>query len=209
MQTWQEWLAGQRAGSGMAVEIVPLQDMLGAAGEKPWGMAHGNVGRWDGNFWRLVGARVTANAREVDGWEQPLIQVIGGLGAVVLVFDPTANAFLIQARQEPGFRDQDGCVRLGPTLQASRANLDATHGGKRPPRAELLDGREIGWVTIPQDGGMFDGKKNGYTVLRISKETIGELRPNERWFTREELQQAFFAGECGEHLVQALPILLF
>lgn len=206
---WDNWLKDQRAASTMAVDIVPLTDMLGAEGEKDWGMVDGNVGRHKRDFWRLAGAHVRAIAREVSGWFQPLIEVLGGPGAVVLVFDPTDGTFLIQARQEPGFKTKEGFIALGPTLQASRANLDASHGGKRPPRAELLDGREIEWVKILQDGGIFSGKINDYAILRLSKQEVGMRNQNERWFKRSELKEAFFAGECGEHLAQVLPIILF
>ncbi len=91
---------------------------------------------------------------------------------------------------------------LAPTVQASKSNLEAAHSGKRPPRAELLDKYPVTWVEIPQDGGRFFGKVNNYGVVEVEEEIIPLT--NERWFTREELREAYLSGDVNEHLTQAL-----
>lgn len=204
MTTWQEWLAERRAAATMDVEEVELDRILGAQGTKDWGMVVGNVGRWDLKFWRLIGARIHAK-REVTAWEQPMVEVLGGPGVVALACDPNMHSYLLQAKAEPGNKTL-GHLLLAPTLQASKANLEAAHGGKRPPRAELLDGREIRWTEFVQDGGIFRGKVNGYAVVLVAEHMVTSLREDERWFNVGELANAVKAGECNEHLLQALAL---
>ncbi|MEK7481139.1 MAG: NDP-hexose 2,3-dehydratase family protein [Patescibacteria group bacterium] len=205
MAMWQEWLAEQRDASTMEVTETELERILGAQGKKPWGMVAGNLGRWDQRFWRVIGMSIIAK-REVPAWEQPMVEVLDGLGTVALVCDPNSHRYLLQAKTEPGNKKKDGHVLLAPTLQASRANLEAAHGGKRPPRAELLDGRELRWTEFVQDGGIFHGKVNRYAVLLKTEQSIGDPQPNERWFTHAELREAVREGACNEHLLQALAL---
>lgn len=204
MATWQEWLLERRVASTMEVEKTELDQILGAQGEKDWGMVAGNLGRWNQKFWRVIGTRIRAK-REVSAWEQPMVEVLGGPGAVALAHDPNSRLYLLQAKAEPGNKTP-GHVLLAATLQASRANLEAAHGGKPPPRAELLDGREITWTRFVQDGGIFIDKENDYAVVLVAEQTVGELRPDERWFTTGELADAVRNGECNEHLLQVLAL---
>lgn len=198
-QSWQEWLASRQAASTMSVSSIPLMDVQG------WGMQpSGDFGRPDGKFWALKGVRVSLAGREVSSWDQPLIEEYGQ-GVVVLVIDPTQDRFLLRAKAEPG-NAALGCVALAPTIQCSQSNLTQVHGGKRPPRVDLLDGKEIEWVSILQDGGKFDRKVNIYQILYL--EEVGELSADERWFSRSELRQALHAGVVNSHLAEVLALSL-
>lgn len=205
MTTWQEWLAERRAASTMEVDETELERILGAHGAQDWGMVAGNLARWDQKFWRVIGTRIRAK-REVSAWEQPMVEVLGGHGAVVLVCDPNTHSYLLQAKAEPGNKTKLGHMLLAPTLQVSRANLEAAHGGKRPPRAELLDGREIRWTEFVQDGGIFRGKVNGYAVVLVAEHMVTGMLEDERWFSVSELANAVKAGECNEHLLQVIAL---
>lgn len=193
---WREWLAGERAKSTMSVEEISLAEVKG------WGMQEtgARFGRPDGKFFDLVGVRITNAGREVAVWDQPMLREVGA-GAVVLF--RLLDLFLVAAKAEPGNPRRGGCVMLAPSFQALVSNLEQAHGGKRPPRAEFLDDCAVKWVAFQQDGGRYFGKANRYAIVRVK---IGEitLNPNERWFTRSELCDAFRAGECNEHLAQAL-----
>lgn len=199
---WRVWLAAQRAASTMTVERVPLGVV------KDWGMQEGGTrfGRPDGTFFSLVGAQVTNAGREVKTWGQPLIEEKGE--GVVVVFaaedgDHVEEKYLVSARAEPGNTGKPGLMLLGPSLQASRSNLEQAHGGKRPPRAELLDNGPVDWVTIAIDGGRNTGKTVRYAVVDVKPESI-TLLPNERWFTRDEIWEALTSGDLSEHLIIAL-----
>lgn len=202
-QSWQEWLASRQAASTMKTSRVPLDQVGGG-----WGMEDGGwcYGRSDRKFFALVGTQVCTGGgeREVAVWGQPLIEEYGQ-GVVVLIIDPTQDRFLLRAKAEPG-NAALGCVALAPTIQCSRSNLDQVHGGKRPPRVELLDDRQVDWIHILQDGGKFDRKVNIYQILYL--EEVGELSADERWFSRSELRQALHAGVVNSHLAEVLALSL-
>lgn len=193
-----EWLAAQRAASSMTATPIPLTQVHG------WGMAAEAFCRPDGAFFGIVGVRVSVpkeGQREVPGWDQPMVKEDRGRGCVLLLKAAGEERYLVAAKAEPGYAVA-GRVQLAPTLQASMSNLLAAHGGSRPPRAELLEGREP-TAPIPQDGGRYWGKVNLYAVVEVDPATVA-VAANERWCTRAELRAALRAGDVNEHLAQAL-----
>lgn len=196
---WKQWFADQVAGSGMKVEEVPLVELAPDWAIQP----SGNFARPDGKFWALVGVRVTMlkDQREVTAWKQPLIKEVGE-GAVVIIKARGEAKFLLQAKLEPGNDAKNRHVMLNAPLSASLSNLQAAHGGKQPPRAELLDqGTQL--VVTPQDGGKNIGKKNHYGWVEVDPAGV-ILAPNEWWFSIEEIREALREGLVAEHLCQAL-----
>lgn len=193
---WQDWLQERREVSAMSVSRIRLDQVRG------WGMrSDGYFGRPDDKFFRFGGIRIASAGREVVTWDQPMLEETGQ-GRVVLVEKRRTGEILLAARPEPGCT-MPGHIILGPALQASKANLEQAHGGKRPPRAELLDGLEVKWVRIPQDTGRIYGKYNEYGVVKVPDLN---LAPNERWFTQEEIIQALLLGELNNHLVEVLAV---
>lgn len=194
-QGWEEWLAAQRAASTVEVEVLPLGRLQG------WSMTEEMVAKENGTFFRVIGVHAKKSGREVAEWDQPIIDEVGE-GMVLLFKAADEASYLVAAKIEPG-NACPGRALLAAPFQASRSNLEQAHGGKRPPRAELLDGREVRWVTLHQDGGRFYGKMNRYAVLEIVRDQLTP-NPNERWMTRDELRDAYRAGALNEHLAQAL-----
>lgn len=195
--TWEEWLAHQRSDSSMTVKKIHLEQVRG------WGMQDNDTrfGRPDAKFFSHVGVQVSVpkpGQREVMSWDQPMCEEVGE-GALVLVKAVGEEKYLVSAKAEPG-NDADGCVLLAPTLQASMSNILQAHGGARPPRADLV-ASNTSWWTIFKDGGKFYHKVNHAVMIELDG-----LEPlqNERWFTRDELRQAMFKGECNEHLLELL-----
>jgi len=201
--TWQEWLLDQRSRGTMSVKLVTLDNVGGG-----WGMQNDgkHYGRTDGTYFEMIGVKITNAGREVTQWEQPMLRETGGPGALVLIKARGEENYLVAAKAEPG-NPRPGRILLAPPLQASKANLKQAHGGKRPPRAELLDEGGVRQTDLPQDGGRYFEKVNTYSVVEVESEKI-ILNQNERWFTRDELREAFFAGEVNEHLSQALLVAL-
>lgn len=161
----------------------------------------GEGGKAEMIFFDIPGLRITAN-REIPSWNQVAIRE-QGQGALVLITkkgEGDETHFLIAAKPEPG-NPTSGFVVLTTPLQASASNLAAAHGGKRPPRAELLD-KGAAWTDLPQDGGRYIKKVNRFTVVEAPTDLVAAA--NERWFTRAELKEAFLNGDLGEHLSQAL-----
>ncbi len=201
-ETWQQWLAYQRATS--KIEIVPAPITRIA----PWGIdPRGWYGRPDDTFFRYVGVIVHTAGREVEGWGQPLIMELGE-GAVMIVVGSDEEV-LLTFKAEPGNTDVQGMGYLAPTLQASWANMQKSHGGGSPTGAALAEDERVEWVRVAKDGGRFINSFNRLGVLHLSFEDNRDeisVASNQRWFTREELKEAMIAGACNAHLREALGL---
>lgn len=207
MNSWQKWLEDRCAASTMQAQEILLADAA------PWGVQNvegggeearpSHVGRADGKFFGVIAILISMALREVKRWSQVILKEAtkpGEEGTVVLVSDGHGN-YLVQAKADAG-NNAPGCVFLGPTLQASRANLTQTHGGTRPPRAELLDGKEIVWIPQPADGARFWHKLDFLGTVTADPAAI-TLSENERWFSEVELREAHRAGEVNSYLALA------
>lgn len=128
-----------------------------------------------------------------------------GKGVVVLLYSPNKGV-LLQAKAEPG-NDSVGCVLLAPTLQTSKSNLEVVHGGKKPPRADLVND-QIKWTSLCQDGGRNFKKRNNYAIVTVGIDTDIVPTENERWFSLPELMEAIVGGYVNEHLNQAFSLLV-
>ncbi len=194
---WADWLTEQRGRSTMQVDKTSLVSAT------DWGMQDqgARFGRHDGKFFNMVGVGVTTAVREVMGWNQPMLQEVGE-GALALLRLRDIGHYLIAARAEPG-NSSDGRVLLGPTLQASKSNLERAHGGSLPPRAEFVQAEGVRWVRMPKDGGRFFENHNYGSVIEVD---YLEPLSNERWFSRTELAEAISAGECNTHLRELLAL---
>lgn len=203
MNAWEQWLEERRKASTMKTNVIDLATV------RQWETTTQAVQRPDGGYFKVLGMNITTkkNEREVNSWDQPMIEETGE-GAVVLIcsFFDDEFYFLLQAKAEPG-NDAEGCVLLAPTLQASKSNLEAIHGGKKPPRSELVT-EDLKWYTFLQDGGRYYHKKNHYAVVDIDPDVDEKIEPtaNERWFTFNELQEAVLTGYANEHLIQAFLV---
>ena len=204
MATWRNWFEAQQQASLMSVTETSLLEAKG------WGMQDGGAfyGRNDGAFFLLAGVsiQVGGGQREVVSWQQPMLQETG-VGVVVLVKVEGEDLYLVQTKAEPG-NDADGCVLLAPTLQASESNLAQAHGGKAPPRADIIVPRlkTTKVVAMRQDGGRLHHKVNKHAMIEVPHSVIGVLNSSERLFTRNELRQALRESACNEHLAQVLAI---
>jgi dTDP-4-dehydro-6-deoxy-alpha-D-glucopyranose 2,3-dehydratase len=197
MKEWEKWIQERQAESTMEVAPIDLAKVEG------WEVDDKAVHRPDDSFFKVIGLRVKAAfGREVKSWDQVTLKESGGPGAIVLVY--SEKGVLLQAKAEPGNNSQ-GCVLLAATLQVSKSNLEAAHGGKKPPRAELVDSK-VKWFTLQQDGGRYLKKSNSYAIVDDYNSDI-EPTKNERWFTLDELAAAILKGYANEHLVQAYAVL--
>lgn len=201
-ESWQDWFVNQAMESRMKTRKTSLSKL------DKWGFQEdGTYGRDDGGFFRILGIRVSVDddAREVATWDQPLLEEKGE-GFIVFAKAKGEDLFLIRAKLEPGAPSRYGYVSLNTPLAASKSNLEAVHGGKKPPRAEFKDGAKTCPVLI--DPGKFAGKVNHCGFVEIDDPNFLELRDDERWFTRDELREAIQAGVVSSHLLEALAVYL-
>jgi len=202
-----EWLEKQQEASTMSAEQIPLTEV-----GQPWGMNEGNYQRVMKDYFRVTGIRIMkALTREIQSWTQAILEELGARGVVALIREETNGKILVTAKAEPG-NDSKGCVLLAPSLQASQANLNQAHGGKRPPLAEILDMPEATLLhqsEQPQDGGRFFRKRVDVRIIQVpNEETLSSIVVNEqRWSTQAEIDEALLKELCNPHLRDALSIL--
>src|SRR3989344_3026175 len=107
----------------------------------------GNIIHESGNFFQMVGIRVTgAKDREVISWTQPIIKQYecGILGILCKKINGVIH-YLLWAKFEPGSIINP---QLSPTLQATYSNLQRFHGGKKPRFAEYFENKGIGKIIV-------------------------------------------------------------
>ncbi|MBQ1097257.1 NDP-hexose 2,3-dehydratase family protein [Streptomyces sp. b94] len=176
------WLAGLRAGGGLSVRRVPLDEVRG------WKRTEESVTHEDGRFFRVIGVDVRAAGREVRQWTQPLIEPVaqGVVAFLVTEIGGVVHA-LVHARTQAGLIDK---VELAPTVQCVPSNyaqadrppplrfLDEVLGA--PPERIRFDSR------LSEEGGRFHHAVNRYLIVdwpgdhRIEDETF-------RWVALHQL----------------------
>jgi dTDP-4-dehydro-6-deoxy-alpha-D-glucopyranose 2,3-dehydratase len=201
-QSWKKWLEEQQNKSKMSITPINLGEVKG------WEMDPESVRRPDRGFFELIGVNIAPTAqREVSSWDQPMLKEAGE-GIVVLVCShvlDTSGSVLLQAKAEPG-NDSLGRVLLVPTLQTSKSNLEAAHGGKKPARSDLIND-QVKWFSFCQDGGRYFNKRNNYAIVEVDDFDV-EPAANERWFSLFELVQAITDGCVNEHLLQVFALMV-
>lgn len=160
------WLVSKRAASRMEVHPIALGSVSGWCREEGTGW----ISHRSGQFFKVMAIRVERAGREVDGWEQPILEqpVPGILG--ILIHE---DSCLLQAKAEPGNVDR---VQFAPTIQSTVANLSQAHGGKRPLFCEYFekcpDLPDLVYAVLQSEsGGRFLGKANWNVIVR-SREAI-------------------------------------
>lgn len=121
--------------------------------------------------------------------QQPIIvqPEIGYLGMLVKKVDGVLN-FLMQAKIEPGNLN---AVQLSPTIQATKSNFTAKHGGKKPAYLDYFLNAERHHVVYDQiqseQSARFYKKRNRNIIVELDEEI--ELLPNFRWMTLGQIKR--------------------
>ncbi|WP_322501691.1 NDP-hexose 2,3-dehydratase family protein [Streptomyces rochei] len=155
------WLAGLRAGSGLAVRRVPLDEVRG------WKRTEECVAHEDGRFFRVIGVDVRAAGREVRQWTQPLIEPVaqGVVAFLVAEIGGVVHA-LVNARTQAGLIDK---VELAPTVQCVPSNYPRA---PYPPQLRFLDevleapAERVRFDSrLSEEGGRFHHAVNRYLIV--------------------------------------------
>lgn len=188
------WFQKVRMESTMRVEDIPLNEVKG------WNIDEktGNVFHESKDFFIIHGVRVVSDKREVSvSWDQPIIEQVGYdgglLGLIRKRFDGIPH-YLCEAKEEPG---NYGKVQISPTLQATFANLNQSHGGRKPRFADLFVSRNSNaevkvlfdsWLA--EDGGRLHLKRNRGILIEVN-EAQEILVPNESfiWLSLYQIKQ--------------------
>ena len=170
------WLAARRQAGDARIRRIPFAELEG------WSFAPGtgNLGHRSGRFFTIEGLHVVTSDRE---WQQPIIRQpeIGILGILAREIEGILH-FLMQAKMEPG---NPNLVQLSPTVQATRSNYTAAHGGS-PVRylehfLEPDRGRVLTDVLQSEHGAWFYRKRNRNMIVEVDGHVPSH--ENFRWLT--------------------------
>ncbi len=176
------------------------------------------IERRDGKFFKIVNIETEARGvREVETWEQPMIQPAETVkiynkdinGVVALFRNRTIERvrYLVQAKAEPG-NDTSGRVILAPTIQASASNM-SLHSNKIPFLRELnLEAEHSRYIIQPKDGGRFFETNNLLAMQEIERiKDIKDIPTSFIWATRAAIRELQQEGLVNEHLNEVLGAL--
>jgi dTDP-4-dehydro-6-deoxy-alpha-D-glucopyranose 2,3-dehydratase len=190
----KKWFIDKRASSTLVIEDIPLNETKG------WSIdpETGNVSHVSNDFFTIHGIRVSSKSREVaTTWDQPILEQVGYdgglLGIIKKRFDVIPH-YLCEAKEEPG---NYGKSQISPTLQATFANLNQAHGGRKPHFCELFINRDSNseitvlfdsWLA--EDGGRLHLKRNRGILLEVPEGYSVDL-PNDSfiWLSLYQIKQ--------------------
>ncbi|WP_031470499.1 NDP-hexose 2,3-dehydratase family protein [Sciscionella sediminilitoris] len=176
------WITAAQANYEGAAELIALDRV------RDWRRDGYRISHDSGAFFSVVAVEVSANAREVTSWSQPLIEP-HGIGEVTLLVcrvDGVLHA-LIHARVEPGFLD---VVELAPTVQCTPESYTYLGEDAWPRFLDTVLHAESEHTLydceLSEEGGRFLHARSRYRVIEVDPE-IGAGEAEFRWMTLSQL----------------------
>ncbi|QWD28818.1 NDP-hexose 2,3-dehydratase [Polynucleobacter paneuropaeus] len=182
------WVEDRLLKAEYKVEIAPLSKMRG------WEICSntGDIQHASGKFFSVSGLDASI---EVDGelksWTQPIViqPEIGILGIISKKINGILH-FLIQLKMEPG---NIGFIQLSPTVQATRSNYTAVHGGRKPKYIEHFLDLSGSKVILDQlrseQGARYYKKRNRNILIQLDESRQLDVEDGFIWVTLGQLQQ--------------------
>ncbi|MFJ5228220.1 NDP-hexose 2,3-dehydratase family protein [Streptomyces sp. NPDC088400] len=157
---------------------VPLAEL------RSWSIGEdGALAHETGRFFRIVGARHLSDTNHPV--EQPLIEQseVGMLCLFVAQFEGQFHG-LITFKFEPGTPDG---IEVAPTVQATRSNYEAAHGGNRVPAVEIALSEEVCTLADSvqrEQESWFLGKVNRNRIVLLDVQEAADIArtvPESSW----------------------------
>ncbi len=178
------WVTHMKTQYNLNVCRIPLNKVEG------WSYDGVAICHHSKRFFSIIGASVIASNREVQSWDQPLIE--SAKGGVLCFLCQRKNGilhFLVQGRVEPGNFD---CVEMAPTLQFTPANYDPSKEELFPPFYEVFRKARPDQIRYDvlhsEEGGRFYHDQNRYLVIEIDEKQAMELPHNYIWMTIRQMK---------------------
>lgn len=179
------WITELKTRYYLEIQRVPLNQVEG------WKVTEWEIRHETGRFFSVVAVSVAATNREVQSWEQPLIESAkGGIVCFVCQKKNGLLHFLVQGRVEPGNLD---AVEMASTLQCTPGNYDPSRPEMYPPFYDLVMNAKPDQVRYSslqsEEGGRFYHDQNRYLILELDPEHAVEIRPNYIWMTLRQIKE--------------------
>ncbi len=177
----KSWFILKQDESDMEVIDIPLNETEGWFTDEETG----NIYHKSRDFFTIHGVRVKTKSRETEaGWDQPILEQVGydgGLLGIIRKRFEGVPHYLCEAKMEPG---NYGKVQLSPSLQATFANLNKAHEGRKPHFADYFENsdnyngfQKLFDAWLAEDGGRLHLKRNRGMLIEIPEDFTLEL-PN-------------------------------
>ncbi len=180
----KSWLKNKKKNTKFRVKEIPLNKTNDWFKDKN----SGNINHVSDDFFTITGVRVTTENREKEiGWDQPIVKQKGLDGGILGLIRKRFNGiphYLCEAKEEPG---NYGKIQISPTLQATFANLNQKHKGRKPHFSEIFKKfnkeKEVkllfnAWLA--EDGGRLYLKRNKAILIELS-EKYKIILPNDNF----------------------------
>jgi oxidase EvaA len=190
----KQWFLNKRKFPPVTVKEISINQM------KSWNVdaVSGNIYHDSEDFFIIRGLRVEIETREtLGGWDQPIVEQVGYDGGLLGIMRKRflgVPHYLCEAKIEPGNYE---LVQLSPTLQATFANLNQKHNGRKPYFSEYFDGTKgktnskvlfDSWLA--EDGGRLYKKRNRAMLIEVHEDDEVAL-PNDNfcWVSLYQIKQ--------------------
>jgi oxidase EvaA len=187
-----QWLDDRRAATHMQARRIGLDEL------KEWHTdAKGFFSHRERHFFRVVGMRVTAAAREVTSWCQPIIEnAQPGVIGLLVREGPRGLELLMQARAEVGNKT---AVQLAPTVQFTPGNYAVPGSRQRPLLFETFLGaagyRVVHESRQAEEGARFFREHHVHRILALPAGADLLLTADYRWLPLSHVQFLVHLGE--------------
>ena len=168
------WFNGMKMRFELNVKPVPLKSL------SDWKYDGSTVKHVKGKYFSVIGVNVSASAREVTSWEQPLIESAKG-GVIVFFVQKIKGVlhFLVQARVEPGNFD---AIEMAPSLQFTPHNYSPDRPESYPTFYEhFLNAhpKQIRYDALhSEEGGRFYHDQNRYMIIELNEGALANIPDN-------------------------------
>lgn len=175
------WLSGLKSRYDLFVSYKPIDKLKG------WHRNGMEIANDDGKYFRVIGVQVSISNREVQSWNQPLVQPLQqGLCAFVIKKIGGVYHFLVQAKLECGNYD---VLELAPTVQCLTGNVFTS--SQRPPFTDYILNapKELVRYDVLQseEGGRFYREQNRNMIVEADDNFPLEVPEHYTWMTLNQI----------------------
>lgn len=183
-----------KASSQVSLDFKRLEDL------NRWQTTRQVIRHETGKFFQIVGIDVQCPELNLS-WQQPIIYQpeIGILGLLCTQINNTLY-FLVQLKVEPG---NINYIQMSPTIQATRSNFLAAHGGRSVPFLEYFryPGQDKSAKILvdqlqSEQGSRFLSKRNRNMIIYVANFDHEDIPQNFVWLTLDQIKNFCLENNC-------------
>ncbi|MDC1145878.1 NDP-hexose 2,3-dehydratase family protein [Candidatus Marinimicrobia bacterium] len=158
------WIKSLKENFSLKTKILPLSRL------PDWDVNENEIKRFDGKYFKVIGADIKIENREVKNWQQPLIKPeTTGIVALFMKKINNQKHYLINAKVECGHLD---VVELGPSLSTS--NIKNNEEENECKLFDIIKSKKylsVKFDTLQsEEGGRFFHEENRNMLIEVDKD---------------------------------------